>query len=97
MRHPPLPLVLACTALLAGCAGWHPPGAQAEARVTAFHAEDDQVRIEEQRVRGQLTRAVVSPKAEGASAYEVLTPPGGQDPSKNRDAAGQRVWNVLTF
>lgn len=88
---------LACLSLLAACAGWLPAGGRNEPAVVDYHAEDDQVRIDEQRVRGRLTRAAVSPKTEGAAGYEVLPPTAGQDPSKNHDSAGQRVWSVMTF
>ncbi len=94
LRHV-VALAIAC--LLAGCAGWLPAAGRNEPAVVEYHAEDDQVRIEERRVRGQLTRASVSPKAEGVANYEVLPPTAGQDPSKNHDSAGQRVWSVMTF
>lgn len=103
----PLPRALAChlplLALpllgLAGCAGLLPAGTEpaTETRV----AEDEHVRIAEQRVRGQTQRISVQPKAAagGASApaYEVLPAPGGQDPSQARDSTGRRVWPVLSF
>ena len=82
---------------LGGCAGWPPAGGAGEPGIARFSAEDDQVRIDELRVRGQLKRAAVSPKSEGTPPYEVLTPTEGHDPSKGNDATGQRVWNVLTF
>jgi hypothetical protein len=89
--------LLASVAALSGCAAWPPAAGLAEPKVVNYSAEDDQVRIEEQRVRGQLKRTTVSPKAEGAAPYDVLPPAGGQDPSISRDTAGQRVWTVLTF
>ena len=88
---------LVCLAVLAGCAGLRPAEDTAEPRVVNYSAEDDQVRIDEQRVRGQLKRATVTQKAEGVAPYEVLPPAGGQDTSISRDTAGQRVWTVLTF
>jgi hypothetical protein len=88
---------LACLAVLAGCAGWPPATGTAEPKVVNYHAEDDQVVVDEQRVRGQLKRATVSPKTEGVAPYEVLPPAGGQDTSISRDTAGQRVWTVFTF
>ncbi len=92
-------LVPAFAALLslAACAGLPPAAGKGEPKVVNYHAEDDHVRIDEQRVRGQLTRATVTPKAAGAAPYEVLPPGGGQDPSIAHDAAGQRVWSVLKF
>jgi hypothetical protein len=87
-------LVLAVTATLAGCAGWPRPTEPATERLVA---EDKQVRIDEVRVRGQTQRVTVQPKGEGARAYEIVPAPGGQDPSQNKDSAGQRVWPVLSF
>lgn len=62
--------------------------------------EDDQVRVEELRVRGQTERIVVSPKHAGRP-YEILTAPNGRDPGGSADgrrgATGQRVWTVLGF
>ncbi len=92
-----LAFALACGVVLAGCGSWVPTAGRGEPLVSNYRAEDDSVRIDEQRVRGQLKRVAVSPKAEGAASYEVLPPGEGQDPSKNRDSAGQRVWSVFTF
>jgi hypothetical protein len=70
-----------------------------EPKIERIVLQDDHVRIEELRVRGQTQRAVVKPK--NAPEYEVITAPGGRDPSVgrggNKDATGQRVWNVLKF
>ena len=72
----------------------------AEPSVQRTVVEDDRVRIEELRVRGQLQRVVVTPKG-GARPYEVLVGEGGrpvQDGSgASRGGAGQRVWHVLSF
>jgi hypothetical protein len=59
--------------------------------------EDDGVRIEESRVRGQLTRVTVQSKLQGARAYDVLVPAPGQDPSKDRGVAGASAWRLLSF
>lgn len=59
--------------------------------------EDDQVRIEETRLRGQLQRITVSPKGSAMRAYEINVGPGGRDPSQDKSGAGQRVWSVLRF
>ena len=62
--------------------------------------QDQSARIDELRVRGQLTHVTVDPKG-GAPAYEILTPGGARDlsdgPSPARGAAGKRVWNVFRF
>jgi len=71
----------------------------AEPKVQRTVIEDDNVRIEELRVRGLNTSLVVKPKH--AAEYEVVPTPGGRDPSFGRSgsqgAAGQRVWNLLKF
>jgi hypothetical protein len=60
--------------------------------------EDQQVRIEELKVRGQAQRVVVQPKGAGLKPYEIVTGDASRDPSTaGRGAMGQRVWNVLGF
>jgi len=59
--------------------------------------EDDQVRIEETRVRGQLQRITVANKGSAMRPYEINVGAGGRDPSQDKSAAGQRVWSVLRF
>ena len=59
--------------------------------------EDDNVRIEETRVRGQLQRIVVHTRLGGARSYEIIVGSPGRDPSQARGAAGQRAWSVLSF
>ena len=88
--------LLALLATLTGCAGL--AGSQrSEPRVQHLVAEDDKVRIEELRVRGQTQRITVNPKGEGARPYEIHTAPAGSDPSKGREGVGQSLWPVLTF
>ena len=57
--------------------------------------EDDQTRIEELRVRGNLQKVTVMPKGR-APGYEVLTGDGyhstADDPGTSRGSAGKRVW-----
>ena len=59
--------------------------------------EDDQIRIEETRLRGQLQRVTVAPKGSTMRPYEINVGAGGRDPSQDKSAAGQRVWSVLRF
>ena len=79
--------------LLAGCAS---PGV-ADAAVQRLVSEDDHVRIDELRVRGLTQRLTVQNKDGGAPGYDILPASPGQDPSKGHDAAGQRVWQLLSF
>lgn len=95
MKARALPLLFALAAPLVGAqeAG--------EPRIERQVVEDDAVRIDELRVRGQTQRIVVQPKKGLLRAYEVLPLEGGRDPSQTRNgspgAAGKRVWQVLSF
>lgn len=76
------------------------PAQKNEPRAQRTVVEDSRARIEELRVRGQLQKVTVTPKAR-APAYEILVGDGGRDlidgPSPARGAVGKRVWNVLQF
>lgn len=68
------------------------PDAQILHQVT----EDDQVRIEEIRVRGQTQRLTVQSKVPGLPAYDIVPLQAGR--SAVQDArAGQRIWLNLNF
>ena len=68
-----------------------------EPKVQRTIIEDDGVRIEELRVRGQTQRMVVRSKQGPGGTYEVV-PEAGRDPSsQDKGAAGKRVWNILAF
>jgi len=69
-----------------------PPEPQVLQQVT----EDDQVRIEELRVRGQTKRLTVQPKIRGVGPYEIAAPEPGRAPADD-PKAGQRVWLSITF
>jgi hypothetical protein len=69
-----------------------PPEPQVLHQVT----EDDNVRIEELRVRGQTRRLTVKPKIPGMGSYEIAAPEPGRAPGED-PKAGQRVWWSLTF
>ena len=60
-------------------------------------SEDDNVRIEELRVRGETQRIVVRNKVGGTRPYEILPAGGGRDLSQDKRAIGQRVWSVFNF
>lgn len=67
-----------------------------EPQVIQQVTEDDQVRIEELRVRGQTRRLTVQPKIRGIGAYEIAVPEPGREPADD-PKAGKRVWLSLTF
>ena len=89
---------LSAATLLTACAS-SPNSAPGSVDASTQHlvSEDDHVRIDELRVRGQTQRLSVQNKGSGAPGYDILPPTGGHDPSKSRDATGQRVWPVLSF
>ncbi|MBT9457245.1 MAG: hypothetical protein IV092_21830 [Burkholderiaceae bacterium] len=116
LRHAALPVLAAVLVSMgsAATAATTPPAApKAEsAQLTASAGtpepavrdviiEDEAMRIEETRVRGQLTKVTVQPKGSKAPAYEILLPTPGQDvsgtPGPQRGGAGQRVWRVMSF
>ena len=78
-----------------------PTGSASEPEVRAGVIEDEGAKIEELRVRGQTQRIVVSSKVGPKTRYEIITGDGSRELSdgagSTRGAAGQRVWNVLTF
>ncbi len=88
--------LLAAALAMAGCAGLGPrPGT--DAALQRLVSEDDAVRITELRLRGQTQRISVDNKGSAAPGYEITPAAAGSDPSKARDGAGQRVWNLLSF
>ena len=62
-----------------------------EPQVLQQVTEDDQIRIEELRVRGQTKRITVQPKIRGIGPYEIAAPEPGRAPADD-PKAGQRVW-----
>ena len=93
-----LPCLTCCVAVLAMSAQ---PAARAqpapEPAVQRTVSEDDHVRIEELRVRGQTQRVVVRSKMPGVAPYEILTTEGGRDLSQDKRGNGRRVWHILSF
>lgn len=82
----------AAASVPAGSAG------QPEEAVRRIRVEDDNARIDELHVRGQVTRIEVQSKL-GGRAYEVVPANRGRDLSSDsaRGAAGQSVWHFLSF
>ncbi len=88
---PPPPQLLAPQAAASAASA---PGAAGSTKTVI---EDDAVRIEEVRLRGQAQRVTVKNKIPGVKDYEIIVPPGGKDPSQDRGAAGKRAWSFFTF
>ena len=59
--------------------------------------EDDNARIEENRVRGTVQRVTVQSKIGSVRPYQIQVAPAGRDPSQERGNAGRRSWSVLDF
>ncbi len=63
--------------------------------------EDDGSKIDELRVRGQVTHVVVTPKVGTTKSYEIIVGRSGREPLDGtggaNSATGKRVWNVLAF
>jgi hypothetical protein len=73
-----------------------------EPAVQATVIEDQGVKVEELRVRGQVQRITVTPKIAGAKPYEVLPTDVGRDSmaggtNAGRGIAGRSVWHALSF
>jgi hypothetical protein len=72
-----------------------------EPKVQRIVVEDDNMRVEELRVRGVTQRIVVRPKTGNARPYEIVPGDGARDlssgPHDQRGAIGKRVWNVFSF
>ena len=88
---PPPPVLLAPAPAASAASAAVPAGA------TKTVIEDDAVRIEETRLRGQAQRITVRNKLPGVKDYEIIVPAGGKDPSQDRGAAGKRAWSFFSF
>lgn len=105
MSSRPAAAALCLSCLSAACWAQSPPPAAApevpqrgnEPKVVRTVSEDDLVRIEELRVRGQTRRIVVRPKLPGAPAYEIGTATDGRDVAQDRRSEGRSLWQVLSF
>jgi hypothetical protein len=87
------PVVGAASAADARPASTAASAAASERRVI----EDDGVRIEETRVRGEVRSVVVQSKVGGVRPYEILIGRRGRDPSQDASAAGQSAWSLFKF
>lgn len=92
-----VPLLIA--ALCGGAFADPPP----EPKVERTVAEDDQVRIEELKVRGEAKKVTVKNKITKAPDYEIVVndagreSAGGTGTGLSKSGSGTRVWRVLNF
>lgn len=97
MFRPALTLLLAalCMSALAD-----PPP---EPKVERTVSEDDQVRIEELKVRGETKKVTVKNKLSRAPEYEIVVndagreSAGGTGTGLSKSGSGTRVWRLLNF
>lgn len=74
-----------------------------EPKVERHVAEDDQVRIEELRVRGETRKVTVKNKKTKAPDYEIVVndagreSAGGTGTGLSKSGSGTRVWRILNF
>lgn len=83
-------------ALSLGSAVADPPP---EPKVERTVAEDDQVKIEELKVRGETKKVTVKHKNSKAPDYEIVVNDAGRESAggSGKTGSGQRVWRVLNF
>jgi hypothetical protein len=85
-------LMLAAAALAVAPARAQTP----EPVVVRAVTQDDQVRIEETRVRGAVQRIMVEQKVGGS--YEITPPSATTDPSRSpTPRGGERRWRLFSF
>ena len=65
-----------------------------EPLVQRIVTEDDMVRVEELRVRGQTRRIVVRSKLPGVPTYEIGT---ASDVTQDRRSEGRSLWQLFSF
>jgi len=97
MRRLAVPLLIA--AFARGALADPPP----EPKVEQTVAEDDQVRIEELKVRGEAKKVTVKNKKTKAPDYEIIVNDAGRESAGGtgtglpKSGSGTRVWRVLNF
>lgn len=97
MRRLAVPLLLAA---FSGAALADPPP---EPKVEQTVSEDDQVRIEELKVRGEAKKVTVKNKLTKAPDYEIVVNDAGRESAGGtgtgmpKSGSGSRVWKVLKF
>jgi len=89
--------------LLAACCSGVLAEPPPEPKVERTVAEDDQVRIEELKVRGETKKVTVKNKLTKAPDYEIVVNDAGRESAGGtgtglpKSGSGTRVWRVLNF
>lgn len=68
-----------------------------EPQVQRIVIEDDRVRIDELRIRGQTRRIVVQPKLPGAPAYQIGVNRDAHDSSADPRSEGRALWQLFSW
>jgi hypothetical protein len=91
---PPVPAAAAASDAQADAV----PQRGGEPAIRRSTVEDDNLRVDELRVRGETKRITVQGKRGAPTSYEIVPAEGGRDPSSGaKGSAGQRVWQVFSF
>ena len=96
MNALPVPVLAAALLLCQGTARAADAKPVPEPAVQRLVSEDDQVVVEELRVRGQTQSITVKSKIPGVAPYRIVPATGARDPSQPGGTTGQRVWQ-FTF
>ncbi len=96
MNALPVPVLAAALLLFQGTTWAADAKTVPEPAVQRLVSEDDQVIVEELRVRGQTQSITVKSKIPGVAPYRIVPATGARDPSQPGSTAGQRVWQ-FTF
>ncbi len=89
--------------LLAACCASALADPPPEPKVERSVAEDDQVRIEELKVRGETKKVTVRNKKTKAPDYEIVVNDAGRESAGGtgtglpKSGSGTRVWRILNF
>ncbi|RZL37164.1 MAG: hypothetical protein EOP35_09315 [Rubrivivax sp.] len=94
---------LAVSLLIAAFTGGALADPPPEPKVERTVSEDDQVRIEELKVRGEAKKVTVKNKLTKAPDYEIVVNDAGRESAGGtgtgmpKSGSGARVWKVLKF
>ncbi|HOW46447.1 MAG TPA: hypothetical protein P5163_09465 [Rubrivivax sp.] len=94
---PPKPVAVAASAAASGAGSGAAPSGVPEPQVQRIVVEDDRVRIDELRIRGQTRRIVVQPKLPGAPAYQIGTNTDARDPAMDPRSEGRTLWQLFSW
>jgi hypothetical protein len=98
--HPSNPALVALASLLLTSACLAQTAVPAPVSSNKQVLEDDNVRIEESRTRGEVQNITVQSKLPGVKSYNIVPLAARKDPSQEAGVAGlagKRTWSLLDF